>query len=96
MVRIFTPEHEVPFAEHPCVGTSYIIAKRSCQIGSGFGLDQPDTLLPIQEISTGFPYIVISLKNRSALDKLTLDYASLRRCFFNIAFGIDYFNTCGS
>ena len=27
VVRIFTPEHEVPFAGHPSIGTSYIIAK---------------------------------------------------------------------
>ena len=27
VVRIFTPEHEVPFAGHPSLGTSYIIAK---------------------------------------------------------------------
>jgi trans-2,3-dihydro-3-hydroxyanthranilate isomerase len=26
-VRIFTPEHEVPFAGHPSVGTSYILTK---------------------------------------------------------------------
>jgi trans-2,3-dihydro-3-hydroxyanthranilate isomerase len=26
-VRIFTPEHEVPFAGHPSVGTSYILSK---------------------------------------------------------------------
>ena len=27
VVKIFTPEHEVPFAGHPSIGTSYIIAK---------------------------------------------------------------------
>ena len=26
-VRIFTPEHEIPFAGHPSLGTAYIIAK---------------------------------------------------------------------
>jgi trans-2,3-dihydro-3-hydroxyanthranilate isomerase len=27
VVRIFTPEHEIPFAGHPSLGTSYVIAK---------------------------------------------------------------------
>lgn len=27
VVRIFTPEHEVPFAGHPLLGTSYVIAR---------------------------------------------------------------------
>lgn len=127
MVRIFTPEHEVPFAGHPSIGTSYIIAKfllpnvadtlvlelahsnieitilrpdaiddsvlfmrqaqpefrelfthKEVADELSISLDQVDASLPIQEISTGLPYIIIPLKNRSAIDKLTLDYTSFR------------------
>ncbi|MEZ0609241.1 PhzF family phenazine biosynthesis protein [Fibrella sp. WM1] len=33
-VRIFTPEYEVPFAGHPTLGTSWVIANRLFQTGS--------------------------------------------------------------
>jgi trans-2,3-dihydro-3-hydroxyanthranilate isomerase len=126
-VRIFTPEHEVPFAGHPSLGTSYIISKfllskakqklilelahgdieisvlqpdkldeseifmRQTQpefrefftheeIAQGLGLklDDLDLSMPIQEISTGLPYIIIPLKSRSAIDALKLDYESFK------------------
>jgi trans-2,3-dihydro-3-hydroxyanthranilate isomerase len=127
VVRIFTPEHEVPFAGHPSIGTSYIITKflmpavpdklvlelvhsnieitilRPASIHDSLlfmrqaqpefqefftheevaneldiGLNQVDISWPIQEISTGLPYIVIPLKNLLAMNKLTLDYPSFR------------------
>ncbi len=131
-VRIFTPEHEVPFAGHPSLGTSYIIAKfllpnrgivnvpeklvldlahspieinilqpdsidqslfymRQAQPEFrelfthqeiahelGIGLDQLDISLPIQEISTGLPYIIIPLKNLKAMENLALQYDTFR------------------
>ncbi|MFD2933880.1 PhzF family phenazine biosynthesis protein [Spirosoma flavum] len=127
VVRIFTPEHEVPFAGHPSLGTSYIIAKfilpeapnkltlelahsdieisiieptnldnsifymRQAQpefrnsftreeISEGLKieLDDIDSVLPIQEISTGLPYIIIPLKNLAAIDSLLLNYESFK------------------
>ena len=127
VVRIFTPEHEVPFAGHPSLGTSYIIAKFILSaVGKALTLElahsditisieepdnldesifymrqaQPefretftrdevaeglqlhltdlDTSLPIQEISTGLPYIIIPLKNRAAIDHLSLDLMAFK------------------
>lgn len=127
VVRIFTPEHEVPFAGHPSIGTSYIIAKFiSPGVGNKLTLElthsdldisilspdnldesifymrqaQPefrdtftteevaeelgirpdglDTSYPIQEISTGLPYIIIPLKNRAAMETIPLTYDSLK------------------
>jgi len=126
-VRIFTPEHEVPFAGHPSIGTSYIIAKfllpnvpdrlvlelpigpiaitilqpanlnesaifmRQAQpdfreffqhdevaIELGINPDYLDRSWPIQEISTGLPYIIIPLINLEAMEKLALQYDSFR------------------
>ncbi|GAB2584432.1 PhzF family phenazine biosynthesis protein [Spirosoma areae] len=127
VVRIFTPEHEVPFAGHPSIGTSYIIAKfllpdvtpkltlalahsdieisildpdkldesiffmRQAQPefrdtfsiaevadGLKIKLDDIETSLPIQEISTGLPYIIIPLKNLAAMERLSLTYESFK------------------
>jgi trans-2,3-dihydro-3-hydroxyanthranilate isomerase len=127
VVRIFTPEHEVPFAGHPSLGTSYIIAKfllpaipdkltlELAHSDLAISIEKPDNLdesilfmrqaqpefretftqgevaeglklnpanintsLPIQEISTGLPYIIIPLKNRAAIDNLSLDLASFK------------------
>ncbi|GAB4037573.1 PhzF family phenazine biosynthesis protein [Spirosoma jeollabukense] len=127
VVRIFTPEHEVPFAGHPSLGTSYIISKfllpevpeklilelahgdieilvlqpekldeseifmRQTQpefrefftheeIAQGLGieLDDLDHSLPVQEISTGLPYIIIPLKSRSVIDAIQLDYETFK------------------
>jgi trans-2,3-dihydro-3-hydroxyanthranilate isomerase len=121
-VRIFTPEHEVPFAGHPSIGTTYIIAKfllksvkidliLALKIGDipmkilepkrldesvffmrqtqpefrniftieeisaelGIPIDDLDASMPIEEITTGLPYIIIPLKNRAAMDTLNLD-----------------------
>ena len=123
VVRIFTPEHEVPFAGHPSLGTSYIISKfilpdppkeltlalvhadidiailepdnldesiifmRQAQpefghvftkeeisLELGIKLEDIDTALPIQEVSTGLPYIIVPLKNLTAIDNLSLTY----------------------
>ncbi|AKD55244.1 PhzF family phenazine biosynthesis protein [Spirosoma radiotolerans] len=127
VVRIFTPEQEVPFAGHPSLGTSYIITKfilpqaptrltlelahsdieisirepekldesifsmRQAQpeFGHTFTRNEVsaelnikpediDLSLPIQEVSTGLPYIIIPLKSREAIDRLTLTFASLK------------------
>ena len=127
-VRIFTPEHEVPFAGHPSLGTSYILAKHlSAKMKTNLTLElkhsdidiaisQPDNLetstfymtqaqpefretfthaeiskelnispsnldisLPIQEITTGLPYILIPLSNLSAIEKLDFDYVTLQK-----------------
>ena len=127
VVKIYTPEHEIPFAGHPSLGTSYIIAKflmtetvskltLELPIGDidisilepnklddslffmrqtqpkfketfehnemSTALDIPfadlETTLPIQEISTGLPYIIIPLKNLAAMERLNLDYKILK------------------
>ncbi|GAB2537234.1 PhzF family phenazine biosynthesis protein [Spirosoma aerophilum] len=126
-VRIFTPEHEVPFAGHPSLGTSYIIAKfilpqapekltlalahsdidisilepgnleesllymrqtqptfnatfTKAEIANELLIPMDDLVddLPIQEVSTGLPYIIIPLKSRAAIDTLQLTYESLK------------------
>ena len=125
VVRIFTPEHEVPFAGHPSIGTSYIIAKfllksiksdliLELEIGDipikilepnkldksvffmrqtqpefrntftineiseelNIPLNDLDPSVPIQEITTGLPYIIIPLKNLAAMDNLKLELNS--------------------
>lgn len=122
VVRIFTPEHEVPFAGHPSIGTSYIIAKfllkgfhnhltLELKIGDipmtiltpndldnsvffmrqtqpefrnmfthaeisaelGIPLNDLDPSVPIQEITTGLPYIIVPLKSLAAMENLKLD-----------------------
>jgi trans-2,3-dihydro-3-hydroxyanthranilate isomerase len=122
VVRIFTPEHEVPFAGHPSLGTSYIIAKfllnktadaltLELPIGDipirivspndldnsvfymrqtqpvfrelfthaeiseelGIPMENLDPSVPIQEITTGLPYIIIPLNNLAAMDSLKLE-----------------------
>lgn len=127
-VRIFTPEHEVPFAGHPSIGTSYIIAKfilpeatpqlvlelkhsdiniSILQPGAidesllfmrqaqpefrerftheeianelEINVNDLDASLPIQEISTGLPYIIIPLKKLRAIENLRLNYPSFRQ-----------------
>jgi trans-2,3-dihydro-3-hydroxyanthranilate isomerase len=127
-VRIFTPEHEVPFAGHPSLGSAYTIAKfllpeapqtltlalahgdipisilqpdrvddsiffmRQAQpdmremfahteVAQELGIDPNDldTDWPIQEISTGLPYIIIPLKNLQAIEKLKLEYVFFQK-----------------
>ena len=127
VVRIFTPEHEIPFAGHPSLGTSYIISKflvpetdgklvlelihsdiaitilepddvdesifymRQTQpeiretfdrkeIAEALDInpDDVDPLLPIQEISTGLPYILIPLKSLAAINSIDLTYQSFK------------------
>lgn len=127
VVRIFTPEHEVPFAGHPSLGTSYIINKFILPKASatltlelvhsdiGITVEDPSNLdesiffmrqaqptfgpvftadeiaaeldiprddlndsLPIQEISTGLPYIIIPLRSRRAIDTLSLNLDAFR------------------
>ncbi|QIP14442.1 PhzF family phenazine biosynthesis protein [Spirosoma aureum] len=127
VVRIFTPEHEVPFAGHPSLGTSYVISKfllanrtpkltlelahsdieitipesknldesifymrqpqpefrniySHQEIAEGLGIQHSslNVLLPIQEISTGLPYILIPLKNLAAMESLDLNYQAFK------------------
>jgi len=114
-VRIFTPEHEVPFAGHPVLGTAFIIREEimsrpgneiildlqageipvsySPEIGrpSLFWMKQPeptfgktfnaddvamvlslpvealDARFPIEEVSTGLPFIIVPVKSREAV-----------------------------
>lgn len=121
-VRIFTTEYEVPFAGHPTLGTTFIIAKylskkptnelvlrlkkgdipvhisspeeleRSRftmqQVQPEFGvtfdaktisnaLDIPlehfDASMPIQDINTGLPYLIIFLKDLKSIGSLKLN-----------------------
>jgi trans-2,3-dihydro-3-hydroxyanthranilate isomerase len=123
-VRIFTPEHEVPFAGHPSLGTAYIIAKyilkipptqltlalkhgdilisvpistddplsmqqaqptfdaffSRSEIADELNIDINDiaTHLPIQEVSTGLPYVIVPLNNLAAVEALKFDYNTLQ------------------
>jgi len=126
-VRIFTPEHEVPFAGHPSLGSSYIIAKvlladapntltlelahgdiditistpetidsslfymrqtqpeiretvdrQEIATALGINADFIDATLPVQEISTGLPYIIIPLTSLAAIDSIALSLEPFR------------------
>jgi trans-2,3-dihydro-3-hydroxyanthranilate isomerase len=114
-VQIFTPKHEVPFAGHPTLGTSYIIQSEIVQkpieklalnlkagqipVTFSYKNNQADILFmrqlpptfgkkldikkiagilsispenidsrfPIQEVSTGFPFVLTPLTNIEAL-----------------------------
>jgi trans-2,3-dihydro-3-hydroxyanthranilate isomerase len=120
-VRIFTPEHEVPFAGHPTLGTAYVIQQEiikepvetvllNLKVGQipvtfdykgkqidllwmkqnnpTFGqifdpiaisevlkLDQGeiDHRFPIQEVSTGLPFIIVPLKSLNAVKQSKAD-----------------------
>ncbi len=127
LVRIFTPEYELPFAGHPCLGTGYVISKfllsqprkhivlelphapieitlaspshvddsiffmRQTQpvfgqtfagqeIAQALGINIADLhpTLPVQEISTGIPYILIPLTTLQAIENITLTYEALK------------------
>ena len=126
-VRIFTTEYEVPFAGHPTLGTSYIIAKHLLkepknelvlrlekgdipvqiskpkmleesrftmqQVQPEFSktfrleavstlLDIPlnafDTTMPIQEVNTGLPYLIIFLRDLKGIQNLKLSSERLK------------------
>jgi len=121
-VRIFTTEYEVPFAGHPTLGTSYILAKYFVeepheqivlrlkkgdipvaianpkqleesrftmqQVQPEFGpmfaaemvskaldipLDHFDASMPIQDVNTGLPYLIIFLKDLKSIESLKLN-----------------------
>ncbi len=121
-VRIFTTEYEVPFAGHPTLGTTYILAKHlkekpvdeivlrlkkgdvpvaisrpneleesrftMQQVQPEFGamytaetvanafdipLDYFDASMPIQDVNTGLPYLIIFLKDLESIGKLKLN-----------------------
>ncbi len=125
IVKIFTPEHEIPFAGHPSIGTSFVIAKfilpevqaqltlalAHCdieisiadpdnidtsiinmvqaqpefretfthqEIADELGIEGLDLSMPIQEISTGLPYIVIPMKDLKSIEKLKFSYATIQ------------------
>lgn len=126
-VRIFTTESEIPFAGHPTLGTSFVIAnqlmegtapkikldlkvgrievelsdaqnKSSClytmtqaqpqflksfqreifakELGMDSSIIQQG--LPIQEISTGLPFIIVPIKSLKQMDKIKLEASSLK------------------
>lgn len=114
-VRIFTPEHEVPFAGHPVLGTAFVIREEvmerpgnkiildlpcgPVQVSYSPELDRPpmfwmkqnepvfgrtfdaaevapvlslpataiDTRYPIEEVSTGLPFIIVPVKTLDAV-----------------------------
>ena len=121
-VRIFTTEYEVPFAGHPTLGTTYILAKHFIkehreeivlrlkkgdipvaidnpeklkesrftmqQVQPEFGgiyntktvsdaLDIPiedmDVSMPVHEVNTGLPYLIIFLKDLESIGNLKLN-----------------------
>lgn len=126
-VRIFTTESEIPFAGHPTIGTSYIIAKylmgepteevildllkgevkvtlsdvnqlddclfkmtqsqpeflkvfQKEKIAQQLGIDE--TLIadnkPIQEITTGLPFIIVPIKDLKSIEKITLSASAFK------------------
>jgi trans-2,3-dihydro-3-hydroxyanthranilate isomerase len=120
-VRIFTPEHEVPFAGHPTLGTAYVIQQEIIEeqvqtvilnlkvgqipvtfnyrgkdvdilwmkqknpdfgqifdpspISEVLSLDKTeiDHRFPIQEVSTGLPFIIVPLKSLTAVKQAKID-----------------------
>lgn len=120
-VRIFTPEHEVPFAGHPTLGTAYVIQQEIIKepvetvtlnlkvgqipvtfnykgahidllwmrqknptfgqifdpipISEVLSLDKGeiDKRFPIQEVSTGLPFIIVPLKSLNAVKQSKID-----------------------
>jgi trans-2,3-dihydro-3-hydroxyanthranilate isomerase len=120
-VRIFTPEHEVPFAGHPTLGTAYVIQQEIIKepvetvtlnlkvgqipvtfdykrkqinllwmkqknptfgkifdpvpISEVLSLDKKeiDHGFPIQEVSTGLPFIIVPLKSLKAVKQSKAD-----------------------
>jgi len=116
-VRIFTPEHEVPFAGHPALGTAHVIREKvlrepvpevrlnlaAGQIPVSFAPDgvawmrqnppvftgefPPDTLagvlslpetaidprFPVEEVSTGLPFIIVPVKSRDDVRRAVID-----------------------
>lgn len=120
-VRIFTPEHEIPFAGHPTLGTAYLIQQEIIgepvekvvlnlkvgqipvtfkylgeqvdimwmkQINPTFGavldssslarvlnIDEQeiDPKFPIQEVSTGTPFIMVPLKTLNGVRQAEID-----------------------
>jgi trans-2,3-dihydro-3-hydroxyanthranilate isomerase len=120
-VRIFTPEHEVPFAGHPTLGTAYVIQQEIIKepvetvtlnlkvgqipvtfdykrkqidllwmkqknptfgkifdpipISEVLSLDKKeiDHRFPIQEVSTGLPFIIVPLKSLKAVKQAKAD-----------------------
>lgn len=126
-VRIFTPNHEVPFAGHPTLGTAYIIKKlyandptaitldleagsipvtfkdnhilwmkqntpnfysilkpKQLAIILGLNIDDIDTSFPIQEVSTGLPFIIVPLKSHTALTKAKVNIDHLLNTVENL------------
>ncbi len=127
-VRIFTTEYEVPFAGHPTLGTTYILAKHfnkkpkneivlrlkkgdipvaisspnnleesrftMQQVQPEFGalfnsklisdaldipLDYFDASMPIQDINTGLPYLIIFIKDLETIGNLRLNFEKLEQ-----------------
>ena len=115
-IRIFTPEHEMKFAGHPIIGTSWVLMNRifgnqpqkitlsvpigEIQVHQSEGLiwlkaaqpefwdifskedflaftnlkaDDFDAKFPIQEVTTGSAFVIVPLKNKTALENLVLD-----------------------
>ena len=120
-VRIFTPEHEVPFAGHPVLGTAWVIQKKilkkpvdiiTLPLAAGsipvsftynkgvpellwmrqnppvftkefqnetiarvlsIPADSIDPLFPVQEVSTGLPFIIVPITTRNAVRKARIN-----------------------
>jgi len=82
-VRIFTPACEIPFAGHPTVGTSYLLAQ--------LGLAQGDQLT-LKEGVGDIP-VTVSLKHKSACFKVamlpTVSESHLTECDVTELLGLD-------
>jgi len=130
-MRIFTPESELPFAGHPCLGAAYIIERyllkqktemlllnlpagqvsvylhyadaklglidrlwmrqrlpvfgqifQSAQFEEVLGLDAAaiDHRFPIQEVSTGLPFIIVPLHTLESVQQARI----LRKAYFKL------------
>ncbi|HEU4790964.1 MAG TPA: PhzF family phenazine biosynthesis protein [Flavobacterium sp.] len=120
-IRIFTAEHEMQFAGHPVIGTSWVLMnkivesqprnfKLSVPIGeipiqqsrdlvwlhaaqpqfwdvfskesflsfTNLNFADFDDEFPIQEVTTGSAFVIISLKSKKALEDLTLELAKMK------------------
>jgi trans-2,3-dihydro-3-hydroxyanthranilate isomerase len=120
-VRIFTPEHEIPFAGHPTLGTAFVIRQEIIRkpvekvvlnlkvgqipvafkykgaevdimwmkqnrpaFGSTFEMEELSQMLnlnkadmddryPVQEVSTGTPFIMVPLKTLDGIKRAAID-----------------------
>ena len=104
-VRIFTPARELPFAGHPTVGTTWVLARegrlpagsREVVLEEGIGpvpVRLEGDLLGGQPVcigSTGLPFLFIPLANPDAVDRAEPDLRGIAAAFQGERLGVFVF-----